>query len=764
MLNLRGLVGLAMAGALCAAAPAAAPAAPAQSAAAPAASAPAASAPATPATPAPAAAPALSAASVSSAESPAEAPPSTETVLLQLSDRLTDEAERQHQVDQRMDLVVDRLRAMVEDLDSNGLVRQGGGPAMDRLGQILKILGTRNVPDAAKYLEEARRQLAALKPNLVAADKEIDIIVLELEKILSRGSGVGEDLLRELEVIIQDEKRTGKDTKEWGVQLLQQPQTAEKAGREIAARQDTVARRTERFMERLAKARDAETDPARHLGMQKAHEVMDRAKVTKLLGGAAQDIQDKKPVAATQSQQDAIAAMEEAADYLRSQDASADLQALKELRDKLENILKQQTALREKTESVPAEKFPNEKNDLQVQQRAIDKDLQAAAREIPPAASPEVKSNVNAADRHMQQAEKQIAQTQQQPGAESQKKAENALQNAIKALDQDIASAEQQWQQQNQPMQTLASIAQQAMELAQKQLDLKAETGQTQQQVLPQLTPAQNNLQQQAQALQQQAPLPQFQQAAQVMQQASQSLQQSQQQPAMQQQQAAADALMQAAQAIQQAQQAMALAAQQAALMAQTGATPQGALPQLAPPQQSLQQQTQAAQFQQAAQEMGQASQSLQQSQQGQAMQSQQAAIDSLMGAAAQAMGMQPGQMPGMAMAPGMAPGMMPAPGPAIPNVPAVDPMDIGSRDFGRGGAAGPRKASGDDHWKPLGDRERDTLYQKYAQQLPPEYRELLGDYYEALSKDLLRAARRNAPAAPAAPAPPGLAKPEAKP
>jgi len=705
---------------------------------------------------APAAAGSSAASSESSAAAPARqgdavaSPAAVEAVLLQLSDRLTDEAERQHQVNQRMDLVIDRFKEIVEDLDSNNLLRQGGGPALERLNQVLKILSTRHVPDAAKYLEDARRQLAALKPNLVSADKEIDIILLQLERILSGGSGVGEDLLRELEVIIQDEKRTQKETREWGAQLLQSPESAEKAGREISARQDSITKRTERFMDRLARARDAETDPARHLGMQKAHEIMDQAKVPKLLSAAARDVDEKKPVAATKGQDDAIKAMEEAARHLRSDDLANDLQAMKELREKLEKLLKEQTALRETTEKVPAEQFPKEKNDLQVQQRALDKTLQAMTPEVPPSASPPVKQHMQAADKHMQQAEREIARTEQQPGTESQKKAEKSLQDAIKTLDQDIARTEQQLQQESRPMQSLASLAQQAMDLAQKQLDLKAETGQTPAQAVPQLAAPQQNLQQQAQALHKAAPMPQFKQAAQAMQQASQSLQQTQQQQAMHEQQQAADALMAAAQALQQAQQAMALAAQQAALMAQTGQTPQGALPQLAPPQQSLQQQAQTGQFQQAAQHMGEASQSLQQSQQSPAMQSQQAAINSLVGQAAQAMGMQPGQMPGMA------PGTMPMPGPAVPGVPAVDPMDIGSREFGRGGAGGPQTPRGDDRWQVLGDRQRDALYQKYASQLPPEYRELLGDYYEALSKEPPRGTRRPAAPAPAPPKPEG--------
>jgi hypothetical protein len=81
----------------------------------------------------------------------------------------------------------------------------------------------------------------------------------------------------------------------------------------------------------------------------------------------------------------------------------------------------------------------------------------------------------------------------------------------------------------------------------------------------------------------------------------------------------------------------------------------------------------------------------------------------------------------------------------------------MGLRDFGRAGAGGSRK-SGEDHWNPVGQRDRDSLYQKYARELPPEYRELLGEYFEALSKDAARAAPRQA--APPTPAPPGEPKP----
>ena len=663
--------------------------------------------------------------------------------LIEVSDRLSDEAERQYMVRQRMDVAVASFLQIIEDLRSNDLFRQAKGPEMDRIVQVLRLLAGKHVPGAAAYLEEARKRLEALKPNLEGAGKEIDIILAELERLLKQAAGQqADDLLRELEIIIQDEKKNHQETKEWGVQLLQNPEQAEQPRQAISESQDRIAKRTDRFMDRLREARDAEQEAPRRLSMEKAHQVLDQAKVGKLLAGAARDISEKKPVTATRQQEDAIKALEEAARFLRQDDLASQLEQMKELREKLEEILKEQTELRQDTEKPTPEKFPREKNDLQVRQRNTEKKLTEATTPLPQPTSPDLKTHVDTAKKEMKQAETKIAATEQQPAAESQKKAEKALQDALKTLDQDIAAAQQNWDQQNAPP-SLADLAQKALELAQKQRTLMKQTGQTQPQNLPQHQPPQNGLRQEAQALNQQMPMQQFQEAASQMQQASQQLGQREQQPAMQHQEKAAQALESAAAALQQAQTAMNLAAQQQQLMQQTAQTAPQALPQLAPPQQALQQQTQAAQFQQAAQAMQQAAQSLQQSQGQQAQQSQQAAINALMGQAAQALGMQPGTMPGT----------MPAPALVAMPVPTTDPDEQGLRDFGHPKPAEGKTAPGDARWNPLGARERDALYQKFARELPPEYRELLGDYYEALSKEPTRPAARPAPAAGTAPA-----------
>ncbi|MFO8015206.1 MAG: hypothetical protein R6X20_18125 [Phycisphaerae bacterium] len=662
-----------------------------------------------------------------------------ERILLQMADRIADEAARQRYVNQRMDRVIGRFRDILFDVASNDLLRRADGPGMERLVQALGVLSGRHVPRAARHLEEARQRLAALRPNLTAADRTIALIVAELDRILDQGPGAGRDFLRELELLIEEEKRTHEATREWGRELLQDPEKAEPRRRDTAADQRAVAGRTADFLQRLAKAAEAETDPAEHKALAQAHAEIRQPDVPNLLQDAARDILGKKPVAATGTQAKAIEALEKAAEHLRRDDLASDLQAMKELRERLQKILKEQTDLRQDTEAVPAQDFARQQNALQVGQRDLGNDLRDASRDIPGHTSPDLPNHLDAAQGHMTQAEQQMAATRQQPAVGSQKSAEQALQKAIDTLDQDIAAAEQQWDQQYQPMQSLADLAQQALDLARKQEALKRQTGQTQPQSLPQLNAPQTGLQQQAQALNAQMPMAQFQQAAGHMQQAAQSLQQSRQQPAMGQQQQAIDALKSAAQALQQAQAAMDLAMQQAALMQQTGQTPAQGLPQLAPSQTGLQQQAQAGQFQQAAGHMQQASQSLQASQGQQAMAGQQAAISSLMGQAGQAMGMQPGQgmMPGMAPGMGMMPGMMPGMGMmASPYSQTNDPQEFGLRYFGRQQPAGPEVGRGSDDWTPLGDRRRDALYQDYADQLPREYRRLLSDYYEALSAE----------------------------
>ena len=148
----------------------------------------------------------------------AAAPPTAETILKALADRLLDEAERQHMVNRRMDTSVRGFDALVRDLISNDLLAQGRGGEMKRFVKVLTILNTRHVPNAEKYLTEARKRLAALHPNLRSADGEIKIILRLLDDLLKKAEAdsATDDLLTQLRLIIRNEENLHRQTREWG--------------------------------------------------------------------------------------------------------------------------------------------------------------------------------------------------------------------------------------------------------------------------------------------------------------------------------------------------------------------------------------------------------------------------------------------------------------------------------------------------------------------------------------------------------------------
>ena len=653
--------------------------------------------------------------------------------LPDVADRLFSEAERQHLVDQRLEVVVERFRAIIADLVSNELLSQAKGAELQQAVQVLQLLASKHVPNAARYLEEARQQLLAMRPQLKAADGEIAIILRELDRLLKR---VGpqqslDDLLNDLRAIIKQEKSAQDATKKWGAQLYQAPSAAERERRPLAENQSQIADRTSRFEERLRASVTNETDTVRKVALEKASQIVQQKPIAPLLSGAAADITQKRPLPAVTKQTEALQALEALEKLLQPDDVLAALDAMQEMRAQLEALLKDQEQLRQRTESIAPTEFEAAKNPLQAGERDLQNRLTQIRTNAPPTVSEPVRTHINDAGQDMKQAETQIAQTQPAPAVTSQKKAEEDLKQAIKALDQDIAALEQPPQ--NVP--DLADLAAQALELADDQKALREQTAQTQPNASPQKAPPQNQLGQRAQALQQQLPLPQFQTAVSEMQSASQQLQQSQPQPATQNQANAEQALREAAQALNAAAQAMQLAEQQAQLMQQTGAAPLTGLPQLTPPQNALGQQATQMQLQQAADFMQQASQSLEQQQGQKAMGEQQSAINSLVGAAEGALGMEPGTMPGTMGLMGLMPGFGLMPGLRAMNVPGFNPREIGSRSFGRQNAAGPNSSSGDARWGAISPREHDALYQKFARELPLEYRDLIEAYYEALAK-----------------------------
>ena len=76
--------------------------------------------------------------------------------FLKLADKLMDEAQRQHNVNQRMDTTIATVGLLIADLKSNGLLAEGKADEMQRITNVLGKLSTEHVPSAAKYLEAAK--------------------------------------------------------------------------------------------------------------------------------------------------------------------------------------------------------------------------------------------------------------------------------------------------------------------------------------------------------------------------------------------------------------------------------------------------------------------------------------------------------------------------------------------------------------------------------------------------------------------------------
>lgn len=709
------------------------------------------------------------------------ASPSTST-----GDQLLAEAQRQYMVKQRMEVAIQRFRDIVADLRANELAQQGNGPELDRISNALASLSAENVPAAARFLEEACRRLETLS----AADQEIRVVVKGLERMLDllRKS---DDLVAELTIIIDRQTRLNSDSKFWGALLLKSPREAQDRSAELSTAQSQLARQVVAFRDRLAKDRADEPQAQQAAMLEKAMGFMDDKRIDRDMDSAGGNIEGRKPIEAVRQQLTALANLKELRKLLQPESLATDIDTMKKLSEALKGILKDQTELRKDTEKTPAEKFAASASDIQNRERQLEHRLGDARTDTPASMNPATTGKLDDAQRNMKDAEDHAAEGQQKPTTDDQKQAEKKLKDAIDLLDQDIDAAEMKSKIENSTMPE--DLAQAAEDLAKKQDDLRDKTNKAKPDQFDTLKSQEQNLRDVAKSLAQRAPVPQLDKAAGKMDQAAKNIDQAKQdsgqqskpdsapeskpdagkqskpdsstqskpdkgkeskpdkgsenqqnasqQEATQNQKQASDLLRQAAKDLQAAQAALDLAGQQQQMKNQTQQADSKNLPELAGGQGELQKKTEEVagqmsdqakgEMEKAQKAMGEAGDSLKDQQKGPAADKQQQAIDALTQAAKAQMGTQPGP-PGTPAkpTPGDQPGMSPN-----PLALTLDPNELGSRSFGGTpvegglGTKGPAQAPRD------GKPARNQLYQRYARELPAEYRELLSEYYEAISK-----------------------------
>lgn len=705
--------------------------------------------------------------------------------ILDMANRVLREANRQRVVQQRTQRVIDQLEVIYTDLHQNDLLDRGNAEQLAAVAQTLRRVHGEHVPQAAAHLQEARRQLQAMRPSLGAAGDELDVVVNELERIMSE-SGVSvrsRALTQQLRLLIDQEQRLHEQTRDWGRESLSDPATAAERRDPIADRQGQIAEALEQFEQRLAQSREDSTDPLDRMRMERAAAALERGEPGRRLTDAANAVRSEDPFTAMENQQEALRVMQSALEALEQEPAASELDALRRRREQVEQLLARQTELREQTEAADAEAFAAQRREAQADQRNLERETGELARnsEAPAGGDPDLQR----AERAMQDAQEALGSTDQPRTGASQRQAEAALSDALNELDRKIAQAEAR-------QQLGSNIQEQIDQLRRDQGALNEQSQQAAQQGGDMAEPkaVQEALGQEAGRLQNRSPSPQtseaLQDAQQAMNQAAQAMQQGDTQ-GMQQSQAeamaaldrasaeAAAAMQKMAEMMNAAGQLSKMMQQQQSLMNQTAQAPNAPqLGQLAQPQGALGEQAgqmgqmpspMQGQMGEAAQAMAQAAQALQAGQQGQAGQSQQAAMQALQSAQAamsQAMGqmgpmgaqmagmmpgMQPGMQPGMGpQAPGMAmmpgqgimPGMGQAPGtaPGIGLIPGQrSGRDTGMDPPGGSQVGGADPEAGNAAWQTLGPRQRQELQQRFARELPLEYRQMLEVYYESLAE-----------------------------
>jgi hypothetical protein len=667
--------------------------------------------------------------------------------FLRLADRLLDEVQRQHNVNQRMAATVGDLTMLIDDLTSNDLLREGKGDELKRIVTVLGVLNVRHVPNAAQYLEAARARLEALKPNLDKADTEIALILKQIESMINKADKFqqADDLLSELRVIIRKQDTAIAETATWFKALLADT-AADSRKDELAGRQSDLARDVARFRTHLKESADAAGDPDSKARLDRANTAMNGMKTEQTMTSAAREIGAKKAMTAAGLQKNALADLREIEKLLQADSLALQNAELKAAKEDLEKLLKDQQDLRAKTEKAPLDK-PEPRKDLVTQQRDLENRTDKAKQ--PPEANkpdpnkpepnkddksplpPEAKKALDDAKTDMKNAEEKIADANKENATDNQHKAEEDLSKAIASIDQKIADNEKEMAK-NEPkdpsQEQKDPTAQKLEALAEKQDKLRNDTAKSDDKDVANMEKPQHELGDEMQQAKTDDPdiNNELEKAKQESDKAQEDLKNDHKSEAMKHQAEASKELHKAAEKAEElakknehdAAEAEKLADEQKDIHDQTekDSDPkheEGHESELAKKIGELEKSAHKGHedLETAKHEADHASEELSKGEKESAMESQKKVMAALKKASKSLQ-------------------------PHLAKDNKVDDPKEGERKFVKTDPrTGMPMAESDTKWNPMSPREREQLYQKYQRQLPLEYRELLEDYYEALSK-----------------------------
>jgi len=368
--------------------------------------------------------------SLASCPWPAAAEPTDD--LLQTQGRLLTEERRQGNVRRQLSGVVRRIDLLMLDLASNDLYPEGGGENVTRLNLKLAALNTNHVPKAETYLRLARQDTTHALPHIEDAEREVDIIVRELDALLKEmGMTLTEDaLLAQLRSIIKTEELLRRETADWGKRLLIAPGGAGQVSAKLAQAQGSVLQQVGVFTERLKEAVGKETDAARRRRFAAAAGALQKGRPDAAMQAAARAIEAGQPIECVEQQDLALKALYAAAEALAGQ-ITDDTAIVREVMEHLRQILKDEQQLQQEVKQANAQQFQERHFKMQARQTDIGKNLTECGKQ---ASKTPAGFAVRKALEAMKEAQKELGNSRQDPAIGQQEEAIVNLMAAIEAL------------------------------------------------------------------------------------------------------------------------------------------------------------------------------------------------------------------------------------------------------------------------------------------------------------------------------------------
>lgn len=199
----------------------------------------------------------------------AQSPPAGTDPLLNLEARQGGEA-------RKLDKVAGDVATLLADLESNGLLEQGGGKKLGEFKEVVQTVANTRLPAAAQHFRSARMEKDSSRLHIVSADEEVKAIVKELGTVLAGSSALlaGEELVQEIKDMIKVQSELRGKSAEWGKGMLINPETAETGKGQLIQDQTAMLARYQQFIAKLGKSRDETTDDAAKSRLQQAEQLL----------------------------------------------------------------------------------------------------------------------------------------------------------------------------------------------------------------------------------------------------------------------------------------------------------------------------------------------------------------------------------------------------------------------------------------------------------------------------------------------------------